>query len=289
IVYLILLLCLFGILQHLIHAGNLLNLWLPFFFEREHTPTASSSGSVPRWSWRRVRVVNVTKFMLIMVGVAAIMNWFQVVHPFLLSDNRHYSFYVWRYFLSRSRVVFCAIVPLASAAIIYCYLLIKSAETEFNILIGMSTWWMCSFGLCTCLTLILTPLFEFRYFIIPIVIFKLEFDLRIRYTNVKKNDDSNNKSGSTWLEKYLEVGNAVTFDSIVHEFNCILREQFYAKRTRQPLFITTWLYAHGPFVHHFVLRYINIIFYIFVDVVIFYVFLIRPFQWNDGTTARFMW
>jgi alpha-1,2-glucosyltransferase len=74
-----------------------------------------------------------------------------IFHPFILSDNRHYSFYFARYILSR-RVIRSVLIPLV-------------VSIAFN----TPSFWSCGiekriFVFCCAVTLILTPLLEFRYF-----------------------------------------------------------------------------------------------------------------------------
>ncbi|CAG8536287.1 5560_t:CDS:2 [Paraglomus occultum] len=85
-------------------------------------------------------------------------------HPFLLSDNRHYSFYVWKKIYKRHPSV--------------KYLLIPAYFTALQIILRpltacRSSLWMLTFATAVCLTLVPSPLFEFRYFIIPYIIYRL--------------------------------------------------------------------------------------------------------------------
>ncbi|CAG8572169.1 2182_t:CDS:10 [Paraglomus brasilianum] len=85
-------------------------------------------------------------------------------HPFLSSDNRHYSFYVWKKVYKRHPSV--------------KYLLIPAYFTALQIILRpltacRSSLWVLTFAAAVCLTLVPSPLFEFRYFIIPYIIYRL--------------------------------------------------------------------------------------------------------------------
>ncbi|CEH16891.1 Alpha-1,2 glucosyltransferase/transcriptional activator [Ceraceosorus bombacis] len=87
-----------------------------------------------------------------------------LAHPFLLADNRHYSFYVWRRIINRTRWSRYALVPfyVVSAR---CWIdALSRTQSDLWIL-----------GLCasTALTLIPSPLIEPRYFLVPYLLMRL--------------------------------------------------------------------------------------------------------------------
>lgn len=94
---------------------------------------------------------------------------FTYAHPFLLSDNRHYTFYLWKDLL-RHRWVQRSLIPiyLFSAHVIYQNL---SRRSWLNNAL---------FLLCTSLVLIPAPLVEVRYFILPWLLYQLHAPSRAR-------------------------------------------------------------------------------------------------------------
>jgi alpha-1,2-glucosyltransferase len=88
-----------------------------------------------------------------------------VVHPFILADNRHFSFFIWRRFLSFLPVrIF--LVP-AGAAISAVY-----SGFGWNMPLKVSkdpeiSWALIWFAICA--VLIPSPLLEFRYFNLPLI------------------------------------------------------------------------------------------------------------------------
>jgi len=82
-------------------------------------------------------------------------------HPYLLSDNRHYMFYVWKNFYRRFDPTFkYAMIPVyvTCGALMQCGW--SSAQSKSR-LFQLSYW------LSVCLCLMPTPLVEPRYFIFP--------------------------------------------------------------------------------------------------------------------------
>ncbi|KAF9126412.1 glucosyltransferase [Mortierella sp. 14UC] len=105
---------------------------------------------------------------LVLLAVASAMALcvykFTNVHPFLLADNRHYTFYVWRLMSHFNGKALYALVPAYMAAAWVCW---QALGTEQTIL------WIVIYAVATMLTLIPSPLLEFRYFITPYLIYRI--------------------------------------------------------------------------------------------------------------------
>jgi alpha-1,2-glucosyltransferase len=93
-------------------------------------------------------------------------HFFTLAHPFLLADNRHYTFYLWKDFFARWTWWKYAMAPvyLVAAAIMQR----SWSSTESKSLLFQAIYWFVV-GLC----LVPTPLLEFRYFTTPIVMWFL--------------------------------------------------------------------------------------------------------------------
>lgn len=104
--------------------------------------------------------------MLLIIWVAGLMvviiNYNTLVHPYLLADNRHYTFYVWNRFYNRHEYARFAIIP----AYIF------GLATVLNSLDG-SVGFKMFFIISTTLTLCLQKLIEVRYFLIPFLLLRL--------------------------------------------------------------------------------------------------------------------
>ncbi|KAJ3303542.1 glucosyltransferase [Kappamyces sp. JEL0829] len=99
--------------------------------------------------------------VLVPVAYILVANY-TIAHPFLLADNRHYTFYIWRYFLAKEplRAALCPVYAVAA-------LVLVSSISHQPVL------WILIYVLATVLTLVPSPLIEFRYYIIPFYILRL--------------------------------------------------------------------------------------------------------------------
>eukprot|EP00927_Polykrikos_kofoidii_P020375 TRINITY_DN19650_c0_g1_i1.p1 TRINITY_DN19650_c0_g1~~TRINITY_DN19650_c0_g1_i1.p1 ORF type:complete len:459 (+),score=30.93 TRINITY_DN19650_c0_g1_i1:61-1377(+) len=98
---------------------------------------------------------------------AAMTFYGSFAHPFLLADNRHVTFYLWKNLL-RKLWVRCGLLPLALGV----------AMTAFRTpgarpFIMCNRWEIALWGLCCILVVIPTPLLEFRYFLVPTLLMLL--------------------------------------------------------------------------------------------------------------------
>ena len=85
------------------------------------------------------------------------------VHPFILADNRHYTFYIW------SKVMRHSVVRYALAVVyMFCgtQLVARIASVKRSL-------WAIGFVLCTCAVLVPAHLVEFRYWVIPSIFVNL--------------------------------------------------------------------------------------------------------------------
>lgn len=86
-----------------------------------------------------------------------------LVHPYILADNRHYSFYIWKNLMNRYGYFRYLPIP-AYAFSIYA---IFQSLNHFRLLS------LIAYMLCVCAVLVPQLLLEPRYFIIPYVLFRL--------------------------------------------------------------------------------------------------------------------
>ncbi|VEU19290.1 DEKNAAC100820 [Brettanomyces naardenensis] len=105
--------------------------------------------------------------------LAVVVQNFTIIHPFLLADNRHYTFYLVRRFIIRDEMSKYELLPVYHFA---CYVIwdfikqsAEDSESSSNSSLAMFFALICS----TALTIIPSPLFEPRYFILPFIFFRL--------------------------------------------------------------------------------------------------------------------
>ncbi len=101
---------------------------------------------------------------------------FTLIHPFLLSDNRHYSFYFIRLITKTNKFNWILACIYSLAALLSYSLLNRSISlTVGKSRIGYSfpPLLQLVLFLLSCAVLVPTPLLEFRYFIVPVILFQL--------------------------------------------------------------------------------------------------------------------
>ncbi|XP_027314640.1 dol-P-Glc:Glc(2)Man(9)GlcNAc(2)-PP-Dol alpha-1,2-glucosyltransferase isoform X1 [Anas platyrhynchos] len=116
----------------------------------------------------------ISKFLLslrkhpVQYGLITIISLFLVwkftyVHKYLLADNRHYTFYVWRKIFQRHELVKYALVP----AYIF------AGWSFFDTLKTKPVFWTLMYFVCLLAVTVPQKLLEFRYFILPFLIYRL--------------------------------------------------------------------------------------------------------------------
>jgi alpha-1,2-glucosyltransferase len=93
-------------------------------------------------------------------------SYFTFVHPFLKSDNRHYTFYIWKDFLAKYSIMMIPIYGLAGEYVAAYF----PSRTRYAV------WIMCS-----ALALIPAGLLEPRYFITPVIIAAMELKVEVSW------------------------------------------------------------------------------------------------------------
>eukprot|EP00327_Prymnesium_parvum_P017176 CAMPEP_0113256376 /NCGR_PEP_ID=MMETSP0008_2-20120614/14731_1 /TAXON_ID=97485 /ORGANISM="Prymnesium parvum" /LENGTH=432 /DNA_ID=CAMNT_0000104715 /DNA_START=1 /DNA_END=1299 /DNA_ORIENTATION=+ /assembly_acc=CAM_ASM_000153 len=101
---------------------------------------------------------------LLMAALASCAAWLTYDHPFLLADNRHVTFYVWRHVLARHWAIRYLLVPgyLFLGSLIYPAVWKAQGALRACLLFG-----------CCALVLVPTPLLEPRYFTLPVLLLRL--------------------------------------------------------------------------------------------------------------------
>lgn len=98
-----------------------------------------------------------------------IIHNFSFEHPFLLADNRHYTFYIWSKLIRKHELIRYLLAPIYLVTI---YFVFKNLSNS-----GKTVGWLLNFFLCTFVCLVPQKLIEFRYFIIPFYIYRLNINL----------------------------------------------------------------------------------------------------------------
>ena len=123
--------------------------------------------------------INLVFNMLASWAIFYIINNFTIVHPFLLADNRHYTFYIFRRLLNTKYSTYLA-VPVYHFVTYNCVATLYRAGHQF----GLSPILILGFITATILTITPSPLFEPRYYIVPLLIFRLFIAPSTGYANL---------------------------------------------------------------------------------------------------------
>lgn len=149
--------------------------------------------TLPIWLSQRT-LVDYLKFTVGRYGskiIITIMSYFAiyyvvknytVVHPFLLADNRHYTFYIYRRILSKPYSQYLVVPVFHFFQWLVPYML---SQTPSYSRVKLSTVGIVAFMAITTLTIIPSPLFEPRYYIVPLVLFRLFTKLQLTSHNVR--------------------------------------------------------------------------------------------------------
>lgn len=122
--------------------------------------------------YRFVRFLQALKrqpfFFLLVTAVCLLLVWkFTFVHKYLLADNRHYPFYVWKKIFQRHELVRFLLVP---AYVFAGWSFLDSIKYR-------SLFWCLALLACIVAATVPQKLLEFRYFIIPYLMYRLHMPL----------------------------------------------------------------------------------------------------------------
>ncbi|XP_028810579.1 dol-P-Glc:Glc(2)Man(9)GlcNAc(2)-PP-Dol alpha-1,2-glucosyltransferase isoform X1 [Denticeps clupeoides] len=107
-------------------------------------------------------------FYLLLVSVSLLLVWrFTLVHKYLLADNRHFPFYVWKRVYERHELVRYLLVP--------GYVFAGWVFTDT--LKSRSPFWNLLFFACLAAATVPQRLLEFRYFILPYLLYRVHMPL----------------------------------------------------------------------------------------------------------------
>ncbi|XP_057778912.1 dol-P-Glc:Glc(2)Man(9)GlcNAc(2)-PP-Dol alpha-1,2-glucosyltransferase isoform X2 [Salvia miltiorrhiza] len=106
-------------------------------------------------------------FMALAFGFLSV-KFFSIAHPYLLADNRHYPFYLWRKVINYHWSTKYLMLPFY----VYSWFSIVS-----NLAKNQKKLWVLIYVLACTATLIPTPLIEFRYYTIPFFFMVLHTDI----------------------------------------------------------------------------------------------------------------
>lgn len=149
--------------------------------------------SLPVWFSKQVPlsylirfVMNPVKHIMEILGIMLIIRYFTIVHPFLLADNRHITFYLYRKLIGRGKLFkYWIMAPIYHFS---CYVYFKVMRPSVMIFhpilpieikncidlpIQLSHVSWTALIMCTFMTVVPSPLFEPRYYILPFIFWRI--------------------------------------------------------------------------------------------------------------------
>ncbi|XP_058761135.1 dol-P-Glc:Glc(2)Man(9)GlcNAc(2)-PP-Dol alpha-1,2-glucosyltransferase [Vicia villosa] len=118
--------------------------------------------------WRSRPLSYIQMFLALIAGILSV-HFFSVAHPYLLADNRHYPFYLWRKVIMAHWSIRYLLVP------VYTYSWLSIIHMLGKV---RSKLWILAYFLATAAVLVPAPLIEFRYYTIPFYFLVLHCNIR---------------------------------------------------------------------------------------------------------------
>ncbi|KAI5634623.1 DIE2/ALG10 family domain-containing protein [Phthorimaea operculella] len=111
-------------------------------------------------------LANKLKVIALCLLFLAIVHCKTIVHPYLLADNRHYTFYIWNRWYGKYDFARYASVPVYVFLLVNMYANLKDQNCISFLL---------AYSICLFVSLCLQSMIEVRYFLIPYIILRLRF------------------------------------------------------------------------------------------------------------------
>ncbi|TDG49715.1 hypothetical protein AWZ03_003953 [Drosophila navojoa] len=143
--------------------------------------------------------------LLAILLITTIVHYNTVVHPYLLADNRHYTFYVWSRLYGRFWWFRYVMAPVYLLALTLLCCGLRHMSDSFKLM----------FPLALVLVLCFQRLLEVRYFLVPYIIFRLH-----------------TRPARKGFAEWLELGGNLLLNVVT--FYVYLTKEFYWKNYRTP-------------------------------------------------------
>ncbi|XP_045782128.1 putative Dol-P-Glc:Glc(2)Man(9)GlcNAc(2)-PP-Dol alpha-1,2-glucosyltransferase [Maniola jurtina] len=104
--------------------------------------------------------------LLLSIIIGIVVHYNTIVHPYLLADNRHYTFYIWNRWFGKYDYAIYATIP------VYVFLLFSLYD---NLKDQNCISFLLPYCICLFFALALQKLVEIRYFLVPYIILRLRF------------------------------------------------------------------------------------------------------------------
>ncbi|KAK4772879.1 hypothetical protein SAY87_027898 [Trapa incisa] len=113
--------------------------------------------------WKNRPLSFILSFAAIIASFISI-HFFSIAHPYLLADNRHYTFYLWRKVIMAHQFMKYLLVPIYVCSWFSLFSMLGRVKRKI---------WLMVYFIATAAVLVPAPLIEFRYYTIPFYFFML--------------------------------------------------------------------------------------------------------------------
>ncbi|SNX86632.1 related to Alpha-1,2 glucosyltransferase ALG10 [Melanopsichium pennsylvanicum] len=204
-------------------------------------------------------VYSIAGFVLVLGMFSKAVEGYTIEHPFLLADNRHYTFYLWRMF--RTKYTRWAVEPRFIAVPIYSAALFawgRAVKQTRGYLFGLLL--TGAIGA----TLIPTPLIEFRYYLLPYLMLRIYSQPHEFVSTTSKPVKVNELKQEKRMREEEEID-----------------KEWDAQTSTKWVFLT-----------------LELALYALVNLITVGLFVLKPFEWeadavnkerSEGTIMRFIW
>merc|ERR1712241_978799 len=107
---------------------------------------------------------NLWKVVLVSLVMVVVIHFNTLAHPYLLADNRHYTFYIWRKIFMRHWMVKFLLIPVYIFGFFHIWRCLAKSELVFKVVLPI----------CVFLSVVPQMLLEFRYFILPYILIRAQ-------------------------------------------------------------------------------------------------------------------
>ncbi|KAI5679133.1 hypothetical protein M9H77_10083 [Catharanthus roseus] len=129
-------------------------------------------AAVAQSFWKN-KPLSILEWCIALIAGCLSVRFFSIAHPYLLADNRHYTFYLWRKVINTHSLMKYLLVPLY----VYSWFSISEILAKSRPKI-----WVLAYFLASAATLVPAPLIELRYYTTPFFFLVLHSDIDNKYS-----------------------------------------------------------------------------------------------------------
>lgn len=135
------------------------------YFNRQMWKSATMGLKISKTTHKFWNIIPKTILIVLLIVTSGLVYFNTIAHPYLLADNRHYTFYVWRLLFGPNKSEFLRYLPVP--LYVFGFYLVDLVLMRSSIAYKLAFWIVTPLVLCA------QFLLEPRYFVVPYLIFRL--------------------------------------------------------------------------------------------------------------------